>query len=412
MPYNLRKRYPAAIVDLFEERLLQSHQIHIRGIIYSWNYNRKYTIDRFHSGQVDVDREQRPHRRLECVFERPERRFDLAINDIIQIWYEVECPELMSATYDWRDPWIKIPIFYGLPQSLPKTKGSTVTLVGVGYEQRYNFNRPARNMVAKNTRNSDGVRKILNDWERICGASRDARFSANEKSKHRLATNYFYGIDPAESDRNVYAPGGTRTIGLSLGETTPWGAAKKLAAGAGGWLLYWGCDGYCVLRSPEPHPKPAIILNSSNAKLLAEPEGEQDWENFRNGVVIYGQKMKNGRFAKGEAWTDDATSPANLRWRIPEVITGAQAGSNSAARGYAKERLKIWRAADLVLDTTNLIDPRLQEYDWMRVDWFDRSWTVPIISFTIPFKGGTQTISSKQRRRPAKMYNLARRRLK
>lgn len=397
--YNLSNKYPQAIIDAFESEIKSSHRRRIRIIIRDEAGNVKDEITEILAGEVQVSRQATPNRLLNLELIRPKTRIhpsDLWLTDTWQVLYEVYVSAADTGDLDYHG-WVSVPVFAGClapgASGLRKSDldSSRISITCLGYEAVYSSPLGFQRSIPKGMLNSDAVANVLNYYDDFHDHSRIKQLFT--QSTARLAKNWFYG---------------SSTLGNSSPIST-WAAAKYLTAGCGGYVLFIDADFRAILK---PHSStPVRILSVDEKNIITPPESEVKLDNFCNTYVIWGAKPEGKNQIKGEAYADSPYSPKELkrRWVIEEENDSC--GTTDAAKRLAEQRLDDSLKVEMTVQLDALIDPRLQEYDYVQVDYADQSWTVPLMSFNIPLTGGSQQISSARRTIPERIYATRRQRL-
>lgn len=392
--YNLHRLYDADTVAAYEETIKSSHTHSTRILILDSNLQVREELSGLLSGSVEVNQDNRPHRRLNISLYRPKTSFqvyDWWFTDNWQVWYDVYCANIGQT--------IGVPIFAGklAPGAAGlkkrKTDSSIVDVTAIGYEARYAtpLGRPRR--IPKGWKNTYAIGNILDYYDNLCGHARSNK--AFESSVTRLAKDWYYG---------------SRLLGDRKPQST-WAAVKLLAAGCGGWSIFVDGEFRIVLKPPSRSPVATFSVEKKN--ILKAPVAEIRFDSFVQGIVVHGATPEGQQRIRGEAWSHYPYRVQDLKERWVEEIDEPSAGTAAAAKSLAASRLADRQRIEMDIEIDALVDPRLQEYDWIQVSYGSENYVVPATSFDIPLvDGGTQAISSSRKSAAERVFAARRRRLR
>lgn len=396
---DLSKQYPPDVADAIESTLKSSHRRRTRVLVRDENDDIKEEITEIISGEIKVDRFNTPHRLLTMDIYRPKTRMhpsDFWVTDTWQVLYEVWVDAAYDAGYDG---WVPIPSFsgamaLGTPGGIEKSDidSDIVKITCPSLDASYNRPRYVFLSEPKGKRNSDALAAVLDNYDELHGHARLTK--SFSQSSARLATNFLYG-DPDIGDN---APVST------------WAAAQRLAAGIGGWVVFIDGEFRAVLKPISKAPVAKFSISEAN--IITPPNSEVRLDEMCNCFVVKGAKPEGKPQIRGVAYAASPYSPADLKRIYPDGETNSAIGTTEAAVVLAQQRIAERLNVEMSIDLDTLVDPRLEEYDYVQIEYAGESWTVPLTSFTIPLTGGSQQIASARRGRLENQYRARMKRLK
>jgi hypothetical protein len=392
--YNLNQLAGTAITALYNKVLDKGYRQ--RTIInrYTWNHEFVERMPTIMTGDIAVNTVNKPHRRCSVQMIRPRTSLaqdDLWINDIYRVWQEIHIPEVNSSTHDYRNGgWVGVPVFFGsMAPGGMKVEDDRVTLNLYGYEKRWMYPLGWSTTIRKGTYVHDAIKIILTNFENEING-RVPWFAIHE-TEEKLSSDFVYGTSTLDGNKPV----------------TPWDACRMLAWSMGGYEIFVSADGIVTTRPPDQQPDK--YFTEDNRRLLKPPSIDVNMDEFVNRVIMRGDKHERGQYfgywsAKGRF------APENLKELFIREETGVF-GSNRACADAARARLNELLVSRVAVNATVLPEPRLEEYDWVQVNYDGNFLKVPAKQFNIPLVTGSMSISSERRRLPHYSLQLRNRRL-
>jgi hypothetical protein len=186
----------------------------------------------------------------------------------------------------------------------------------------------------------------------------------------------------------------------------PWEAVSKLASSMG-CEIYFNVEGRLAILPPHDInalPSPDFTYVEGTGCSLIDLSREYNADNVFNGCIVTGEAIGDSLPpVRGEAWDENPTSPTyklGPYGEVPLFVTDQLAKTVDQAQAIARANLSLILGAAAKLGITGITNPSYEANDIVRVKRA-RSGVDGLFSldaFTIPLRGGTQTLSMREQR--------------
>jgi len=337
--------------------ITKSYTASLRLLVYDKNKQFKEAIDTLLDATVEIASFELPHRTLRLKFKRKSGRRGLCDSDIYQLIYIAEEEQ--------------IPVFFGSQAQLKDESNGVISLTAFSYEQLLNQELLSVRTIGKGKTFSAAIVDI---FEHALDVFELAPLAADvEHTNNTLAKSFAYG--DSVLSKNIPA--------------TPWQAIDKLAVSAG-MRAFINTEGRLVIRPYTQHPVYTFSIDEGN--LLGEVAVEDTRFQVKNHVRIFGKEQK-GFIPSATAIAAGELAPEAIGRRIYKQ-QDTNLASAAACLVVAEQKLKELTSVDKSWRFDAVLNPFLEEYDWVALEWEDYHVVIPLAGYDLNFTAASSTFFS------------------